>query len=524
MDTALASTRLRVLIPAAHLARDMRVVLLPFAAAQTPDVIIQEPGLCAVVVAKVGSAKLLAERPLFTSLMRNLPDIAKSARLVADLSDDYRAMSRANQEPFLAAYEDALAIHCEIVTPSKALADVMRGRTTHPVHVIEDPFESPAMQPPRAPHRDRIALCWFGNLIAARVPVLEHALASLVARFPSLPVSIEVVGPPTCSQALGAMLQRLQTSHPMLSSQFTPWSTAATWEALDRCDIVLLPRVFEPEVAAVKSHNRMAEAIRAGRIAVAAPIPAYEELSDCAWVGDDIAAGVQWAISQPDEALARIRRGQQVIAARFAPEVIANRWAEVLCLPKPAHVVAAVGPAVADAQLPRRLNLGCGDKILPGFVNVDIAPARGGKQPDVVCDLRRLEPFATGSCDEVMAIHVVEHFWRWEVETVLAEWVRVLRPGGTLIVECPNLVAACEALLHDPKASAGAGPEGQRTMWVFYGDPQWRDPLMTHRWAYTPDSLADLLRSVGLVNVRQEPAQYKLRDPRDMRIVGEKAA
>jgi glycosyltransferase involved in cell wall biosynthesis len=524
MDTALASTRLRVLIPAAHLARDMRVVLLPFAAAQTPDVIIQEPGLCAVVVAKVGSAKLLAERPLFTSLMGHLPDIAKSVRLVADLSDDYRAMSMAHREPFLTAYEDALTIHCEIITPSQALADVIRSRTSHPVHVIEDPFESPAMQLPRAPRGDRIGICWFGNLIAARIPALEHALASIVERFPSLPLSIEVVGPPVGSQALGTMLKRLEARHRALSSRFTPWSTAATWEALDRCDIVLLPRIFEVDIASVKSHNRMVEAIRAGRIAVAAPIPAYEELSDCAWVGEDIAAGVQWALSQPDEALARIRHGQQVVAARFAPEVIAKRWAEVLRLPVPGHAVAAVGPAVAETQAPRRLNLGCGDKILAGFTNVDIAPARGGKQPDVVCDLRRLEPFATGSCDEVMAIHVVEHFWRWEVEAVLAEWVRVLRPGAMLIVECPNLLAACEALLREPKASAGAGPEGQRTMWVFYGDPQWRDPLMTHRWAYTPDSLADVMRSVGLINVRQEPAQFKLRGPRDMRIVGEKAA
>ncbi len=33
-------------------------------------------------------------------------------------------------------------------------------------------------------------------------------------------------------------------------------------------------------------------------------------------------------------------------------------------------------------------------------------------------------------------------------------------------------------------------------------------------------SLAELMRAVGLVNVRQEPAQYKMREPRDMRLVG----
>lgn len=45
-------------------------------------------------------------------------------------------------------------------------------------------------------------------------------------------------------------------------------------------------------------------------------------------------------------------------------------------------------------------------------------------------------------------------------------------------------------------------------MWVFYGDPQWQDPLMVHRWGYTPASLSGMLRELGLVNVRQEPARF----------------
>jgi len=46
---------------------------------------------------------------------------------------------------------------------------------------------------------------------------------------------------------------------------------------------------------------------------------------------------------------------------------------------------------------------------------------------------------------------------------------------------------------------------------------------MVHRWGYTPQSLAALMAEVGLVNIRQEPAQFKLREPRDMRMVGEKS-
>ena len=60
-----------------------------------------------------------------------------------------------------------------------------------------------------------------------------------------------------------------------------------------------------------------------------------------------------------------------------------------------------------------RLNLGCGDKILEGHINVDVASERVGKLPDVVCDIRKLDNFPDNFADEILAVHVVEHFWRY---------------------------------------------------------------------------------------------------------------
>jgi ubiquinone/menaquinone biosynthesis C-methylase UbiE len=171
-----------------------------------------------------------------------------------------------------------------------------------------------------------------------------------------------------------------------------------------------------------------------------------------------------------------------------------------------------------------KLNLGCGDKILDGYINVDVAQVRAGRQPDIVCDIRELQQFQNNYADEILAVHVVEHFWRWEVVDILKEWVRVLKPGGKLILECPNLRSACEEFLRNPDQAALPGPEGQRTMWVFYGDPRWTDPLMVHRWGYTPRSLAQVMHQAGLTELTQEPAQFKLREPRDMRITGIRAA
>lgn len=65
----------------------------------------------------------------------------------------------------------------------------------------------------------------------------------------------------------------------------------------------------------------------------------------------------------------------------------------------------------------------------------------------------------------ILSVHVIEHFWRWEALDVLREWLRVLKPGGVMILECPNLATACAELLKDPdslpapvpKASAPCG-------------------------------------------------------------------
>jgi len=95
-----------------------------------------------------------------------------------------------------------------------------------------------------------------------------------------------------------------------------------------------------------------------------------------------------------------------------------------------------------------------------------------------------------------------------------------LKPNGKLILECLNLLAACYELIKDPVNLARPDKNGKRSMWVFNGDPSWRDPLMLHKWGYTPLSLEQLMNECGLREIKQEKAQFKLREPRDMRITG----
>ena len=90
-----------------------------------------------------------------------------------------------------------------------------------------------------------------------------------------------------------------------------------------------------------------------------------------------------------------------------------------------------------------KLNLGCGSNHRAGYVNVDADP---GREPDVVADIRRL-PDELTDAEEVLAIHVLEHFPIGELTMLLKHWRSRMRPGARLVIECPGLDGYARALL-----------------------------------------------------------------------------
>lgn len=514
-----ASVRLRSFLAASRLAASRPVYLLP------PDLLADEPdheGLASagtVVVTKFPTSELLAHPQRFERMLEWLAGARGRVRLIADLTDNYAVLGDAEGQPFLEHYQRALGESCTLTVPCAALLEDLQPYAMQGIHLIEDPYESPRSLAPRSVAGAPVGLCWFGQLGARNLDAVVRGLVQAAHGLGGRAAQLRLVTHESRRDMAGTVAQRLAQAHPSVATTFMPWSLEATWQAIEASDLVILPQDHGDRWGRVKSHNRLVESIRCGRLAIASPIPSYLELADYACVGEDLGQGVAWALANPEAALARLRAGQDHVSGRFAPARIADAWAALLA--GDTRDSASTRLSSADVGTTVRLNLGCGDKILPGYVNVDVAESRAGRRPDVLCDLHVLTPFESASVDEVLAVHVVEHFWRWEVVAVLREWVRVLKPGGQMILECPNLLSACEALLKDPAGATGPGQEGQRTMWVFYGDPAWKDPLMCHRWNYTPQSLASVMAEAGLVNIRQAPAQFKLREPRDMRVVGE---
>ena len=104
----------------------------------------------------------------------------------------------------------------------------------------------------------------------------------------------------------------------------------------------------------------------------------------------------------------------------------------------------------------RMINLGCGSRFHPAWVNVDIAP----RDPAVTaCDLSNSFPFSDGSFDVVYHSNVLEHIRREHAPGFMRECRRILKPRGILRVAVPDLEQICRLYLENLQRAVDHQPE-----------------------------------------------------------------
>ena len=90
----------------------------------------------------------------------------------------------------------------------------------------------------------------------------------------------------------------------------------------------------------------------------------------------------------------------------------------------------------------RYLHIGCGTNILPKpFENLD---GREFEGVDHVSSASDLKQFDDETFDMVYASHILEHHPRNEVESVLKEWVRVVKVDGIVRISVPSFKSATQ--------------------------------------------------------------------------------
>ncbi len=168
-----------------------------------------------------------------------------------------------------------------------------------------------------------------------------------------------------------------------------------------------------------------------------------------------------------------------------------------------------------------KLHCGCGTIYLSGYVNIDACPdylaknapldileqntttfdkyykhSFGGSSNKIIadycCTLDSL-PFQKSSVEEVVMIHVFEHFPKYVIEPIMSEINRVLSVGGKLIIGVPDTIGNAKLLLD-------AKTEEEEEWAIRLIDGTQKNRWSHHYCSYTNRSLRKALHHYGFDN------------------------
>lgn len=206
-----------------------------------------------------------------------LEQTAPFAKRVFDVCDDHFGTAHD------AYYREHIAKADLVTCNSATMAETIWRETDRIAVVIPDPYESE-----EKPAGMGNGLLWFGHE------------SNLIDLEPYLDLNPEI-----------------------LTGQ--EWSREKQLAALDKCAAVLIPT----GKSMAKSANRLIEAVRNGRFAIAGNLPAHEEFKDWMWVGD-IREGVEWLREYPKQAIRDVTECQRYIREKYSPEAIGRLWFNAL--------------------------------------------------------------------------------------------------------------------------------------------------------------------------------------------------
>jgi hypothetical protein len=261
-------------------------------------------------------------------------------RVVFSVADDH--FEDADFREFYArALPDCLAV----TAVSERLAQTLRKFTSRPVRVAPEPVEGSRGRAQPIPARKlapplawlarrigltadlwRVRLLWFGY--PANLPPLVELFPALEAFSRDYPLLLTCVTNPV--PEIGGLFSPERT-HPdaRFRLHFVPWTPFVLDEAISYSDVVLIPSDYRDPVKQAKSPNRLVAGLHGGRFVVAHPLPAYAPYAAFTWIGEDLCAGLEWAIRHPREVVERISRGQAYIDDKHSPQAVARFWLDV---------------------------------------------------------------------------------------------------------------------------------------------------------------------------------------------------
>lgn len=137
-----------------------------------------------------------------------------------------------------------------------------------------------------------------------------------------------------------------------------------------------------------------------------------------------------------------------------------------------------------------KLNLGCGQDVRTGYINIDLKPP-GGMPPELYRqgDIRTLDWIAEdNTVEEIIALDCLEYLPINAIKPALMNWAQKLSPGGILKILVPD----CYAIA---KAFAQGQFDLQEYSKITFGTQEEMDNRLS---MIDINTLLDILREAGL--------------------------
>ena len=153
---------------------------------------------------------------------------------------------------------------------------------------------------------------------------------------------------------------------------------------------------------------------------------------------------------------------------------------------------------------PLKLHLGCGSLHLDDYINIDIQD--WANACDLVANATVLHMFEDNSIDHIFTHALLEHIPPWNTMKTLREWYRILKCGGTIQIEVPDL----ERIFQDWLVNKTLGE--QTAIDNIYGGNKAPNKVYSrqdHLAGFTYDRLTRMMRECGFINCKRlEHAKY----------------
>jgi predicted SAM-dependent methyltransferase len=171
-----------------------------------------------------------------------------------------------------------------------------------------------------------------------------------------------------------------------------------------------------------------------------------------------------------------------------------------------------------------KLNVGSGNVPLKGYVNIDKYYYPGSPYP--LTDQSQVEKwednftqkwiygdavkldFESDIFDKVILVHVLEHLDMAQGSQAIMEAHRVLKQGGILEIELPDLLVACDLMKKVHVTPLGDNQPWHRVMGLLYGTDGADGEGQYHMCGYTKEYLKFKLDERGFHEIHEIPVGF----------------